>query len=61
MPDTMVEVPTDGEPVAHYVEVRDVPLNATAFTKLKIVGRARQRPDPVLPQRQGVETDGERV
>lgn len=61
MPDTMVEVPTDGEPVAHYVEVRDVPLNATAFSKLKIVGHACQRPDPVLPQRQGVETDGERV
>lgn len=44
MPDTMVEVPADGEPVAHYVQVRDVPQNATAFTKLKIVGRAPNSP-----------------
>lgn len=44
MPDTMVEVPSDGDPIAHKVEVRNVPLNATAFTKLKIVGRAPNSP-----------------
>lgn len=44
MPRTLVEVPSDGEPVAPYVELRDVPLNATAFTKLKIVGRAPDSP-----------------
>lgn len=40
MPSTQIEVPTDGEPVSGYVEIKEVPLNATTFTKLKIAGRA---------------------
>lgn len=40
MPETQVNVPSDGEPVANYMEMRNVPLNAKAFSKLKIVGRA---------------------
>lgn len=40
MPDAQIEVPSDGEPIARYVEIRDVPLDATSLSKLKIVGRA---------------------
>lgn len=40
MPSTLFEVPADGEPVLRYVEIKDVPITATTFTKLKIVGRA---------------------
>lgn len=40
MPDVQVQVPADGEPMARYVEITDVPLSAGTFKTIKIVGRA---------------------
>lgn len=44
MPDVLVEVPSDGEPVSSYVQMSNVPLDAKSFSKLKIVGRAPNSP-----------------
>ena len=34
------DVPDDGDPLSKLVEINNVPLNAKAFKKIKIVGRA---------------------